>query len=77
MNIYSLLDFEKKMEKKLKIGNKGNREKTSSFGVLKTRKNEKYRGKKKTFRTNIRKEIIFLNLKNRKRVKKPQKSSCS
>jgi hypothetical protein len=31
---------------------------------------------KKTFKTNIRKEIIFLNFKNRKRVKKPQKSSC-
>jgi hypothetical protein len=37
MNIYSLLD----VEKKLKIGNRGSRKKTSSFGILETRKKEK------------------------------------
>jgi hypothetical protein len=38
MNIYGLLDIEKKMEKKFKIGNKGNRKKTSYFWSFKDKK---------------------------------------
>jgi hypothetical protein len=47
MNIYSLLNFyKKKLEKKLKIRNKGIRKNTSSFENLKTKKNGK-KGEKK------------------------------
>jgi hypothetical protein len=42
------MDFfqKEKLEKKLKIGNRINRKKNSSFRILKTKKMEKYRAEK-------------------------------
>jgi len=72
MNIYNLLEFflREKLEKKLKIRNKGNRKTNFIFWNFEDQNEWKNRGKtKEIFRTNIIKEKKRKHLENRKNGK--------